>query len=93
MKNQNTNKKYLGIRKRGSFKTLMAEIENIVAEGLEKKEKAQLIRIRENALEHITRHFNNKSIYIYIDGIISGRNTIHKAKCEYDIQKRFFYHI
>lgn len=52
------------------------------------KEKA-IIKISEDALKRVIKHFNNKSIYIYLEGIISCRNTVHKAICNYDMQKRF----
>lgn len=75
------------------IKRLMKELENVITTYKEKNNKTNLIRLSENALESYIRHFNNKSIYIYIQGVISGRNTIHKAKCKYDIEKRFFNHI
>lgn len=44
----------------------------------------EMIKIKENELKRVLRHFNNKGIYVYVKGIVSGRNTIHKAKCTYD---------
>lgn len=44
----------------------------------------EMIKIKENELKRVLRNFNNKGIYVYVKGIISGRNTIHKAKCTYD---------
>ena len=42
-----------------------------------------MIKISTNELKRIIRHFNNKSMNIYINGIISGKSVIHKAKCIY----------
>lgn len=42
-----------------------------------------MIKIKESELKGILKEFNNKSMYVYVNGIISGRNTIHKAKCTY----------
>ncbi len=47
------------------------------------QEKAT-IKLSENALKSYIRHFENKSIYFYMQGVISCRNTIHKAKLNYD---------
>lgn len=53
------------------------------------KQKEAIIKIKESALKPILRHFNNKGIYIHMTGIISGRTTIHKARCEYDIRSGY----
>ena len=47
------------------------------------QEKAT-IKLSENALKSYIRHFENKSIYFYMQGVISCRNTIHKAKLNYN---------
>lgn len=47
------------------------------------QEKAT-IKLNESALKSFLRHFNKKSIYFYMQGVISCRNTIHKAKINYN---------
>ena len=70
--------------KNKDIKRLMKELENIITEGVEKINKADLIKLNENALKSYIRHFENKSIYFYMQGVISCRNTIHKAKLNYN---------
>lgn len=70
--------------KNKDIKKLMKELENIIAEGIEKIDKTNLIKLNENALKSYIRHFENKSIYFYMQGVISCRNTIHKAKLNYN---------
>lgn len=43
-----------------------------------------MIKVTENELKSVLKDFNNKSIYIYFNGIISVRNTIYKSKIKYD---------
>lgn len=66
------------------IKKLMKELENIIKAYGEKTSKTNLIKLNENALKSYIRHFENKSIYFYMQGIISCRNTIHKAKLDYN---------
>lgn len=44
-------------------------------------------KISEKELERAIRHFNHRAVYVYIKGIIGGKNTIQNAKCSYDITK------
>lgn len=66
------------------IKKLMKELENIIKEYGEKTRKTNIIKLNENALKSYIRHFENKSIYFYMQGVISCRNTIHKAKLYYN---------
>lgn len=66
------------------IKKLMKELESIIKAYGEKTRKTNLIKLNENALKSYIRHFENKSIYFYMQGVISCRNTIHKAKLNYN---------
>lgn len=63
--------------------TIEKEYQSIINQDIERICKMEMIKINIEDLKRVIRRFNNKSISIYINGIISGKVNIHKAKCVY----------